>query len=242
MRHTLPNLKNLVLTLTDGECATILWFVSGTEFHSSFANNPYHCCSHPRIQDSPSTSGLATPPRSSSPDPVRSSSNTPRAGRSPHPAQTELPRESGSPSSSGGTSPTITPTEGTPNLRYPKLILGLPPLPSFLRSRNVPSARPATRPTSEQGEEDSHYSNSVVGPATGSSESEESASPNGGEDDEDRQTIKGMDIHRRGPSVEGKVANGHVPHCDPTATQEKFRDGSSLTPPSAAIHVENGHQ
>lgn len=231
MRHTLPNLKNLVLTLTDGECATILWFVSGTGFRSSFADHPC-CCSHPRIQDSPSSSGLATPPRSPSPDHARSCSNTPKAG------QTELPRESSSPLSSGGTSPTITPT-GTPNLRYPKLILGLPPLPSFLRSRNVSSARPASRSTSEQSEEDA---NSVVGPATGSSESEESARPNGGEDDEDRQTIKGMDIHRRGPSVERKAANGHVPRCDATATQEKLRDGASLTPPSAAIHVENGHQ
>lgn len=230
MRHTLPNLKNLVLTLTDGECATILWFVSGTGFRSSFADHPC-CCSHPRIQDSPSSSGLATPPRSPSPDHARSCSNTPKAG------QTELPRESGSPLSSGGTSPTITPT-GTPNLRYPKLILGLPPLPSFLRSRNVSSARPASRSTSEQSEEDA---NSAVGPATGSSESEESARPNGGEDDEDRQTIKGMDIHRRGPSVERKAANGHVPRCDATATQEKLR-GSSPTPPSAAIHVENGHQ
>lgn len=194
-----------------------------------------HDVSYSRIHDSPSSSGLATPPRSPSPDPARSSSNTPKAGRSPYVAQTELPWGNG-----GGTSPTVTPTEGTPNLRYPKLILGFPPLPSFLRSRTVSqSLRPTARSTAEQNEEDSQYStSSVVGPASDLSESEELARPNGGEDDDDRQTIKGMDIQRR-PSVESKTANGHVTRCDPATTQEKFPDGPSpVTPSSTTIHSD----
>ncbi|KAL4068411.1 hypothetical protein V8B97DRAFT_1975567 [Scleroderma yunnanense] len=218
MRHTLPNLKNLLLTLTDGECANIC---------------------HPRIQDSPSTSGLATPPRSPSPDHPRSSSNTPKAGRSPYVAPTELPPESGSSSLGGGETPTVTPAEvATTSSRYPKLMLALPPFPGFLRSRNVSSVRSATKPAFEQSEEDS---SSALGVATGPLESGQSARPNGGEDDDDRQTIKGMDILRRGQPVEGKAVNVHVPHRDST-TQEKFCDGSSLTTSSSAIHVESGHQ
>ncbi|KAF9234964.1 hypothetical protein BU15DRAFT_78512 [Melanogaster broomeanus] len=46
MRHTLPNLKNLLLTLTDGECASLY---------------------NPRYDDSPSSAGLATPPPGRSP-------------------------------------------------------------------------------------------------------------------------------------------------------------------------------
>ncbi|KAI6010183.1 hypothetical protein EDC04DRAFT_2610324 [Pisolithus marmoratus] len=80
MRHTLPNLKNLLLTLTDGECANLRYS---------------------RIPDSPATSGLATPPGSPSSVPTYLSSDTPKAGRSPYSVNAELPLEDDSSSRSG---------------------------------------------------------------------------------------------------------------------------------------------
>ncbi|KAG1749611.1 uncharacterized protein EDB91DRAFT_1108704 [Suillus paluster] len=118
MRHTLPNLKNLLLTLTDGECASI---------HNS------------RVFDSPASSGLATPPRARSPPPALVLTPvSPKA--SPRELPADIEAESTTPTESGATTPTATApfTEGGSTFsRYSKISIGFPPLPGFLRSRNA---------------------------------------------------------------------------------------------------------
>ncbi|KAI6133404.1 UV radiation resistance protein and autophagy-related subunit 14-domain-containing protein [Pisolithus croceorrhizus] len=217
MRHTLPNLKNLLLTLTDGECTNLRYS---------------------RIPDSPATSGLATPPGSPSSAPTYLSSDTPKAGRSPYSVNAELPLEVDSPSRSGSGVGSITPTEGTTHSRYPKLSLGFPPLTGFLRPRNPASvSRFSPRSACEQSE--GGPQSPAVSSVASSSGSEESGRPTGGEDDDDRRTIKGIRVHHAEQTDEGKVMNGRAPH-EPS-TEEKLSDGSSLTTPSTVIHVcENG--
>ncbi|KIJ68818.1 hypothetical protein HYDPIDRAFT_107065 [Hydnomerulius pinastri MD-312] len=213
MRHTLPNLKNLLLTLTDGECASL---------HNS------------RYDDSPSSAGLATPPRTSSPPAIHLTSDTPKAGRSPHSPVAELPQENSSPSESGATTPTATSTEGgTGTLsRYSKISLGFPPLPGFLRSRN-PSAvlRPSTKSVAETVEEPAEN-----GTSSGSSESVERA-----DDDDDRRTIKGVIVDHTEQTVANsevkEAGSGHVPD-GAASTQEKLPDGTSLNTSSTVVSVE----
>ncbi|KAI6032096.1 UV radiation resistance protein and autophagy-related subunit 14-domain-containing protein [Pisolithus microcarpus] len=212
MRHTLPNLKNLLLTLTDGECT-----------HLRYS----------RIPDSPAASGLATPPGSPSSAPTYLSSDTPKAGRSPYSVSAELPLDD-SPSRSGRGVGTITPTEGTTHSRYTKLSLGFPPLTGFLRPRYPASILRSSPRSACEGTEGEPQSPAVSSMAS-SSGSEEFGRQTGGEDEDDRRTIKGIRLHHTEQTDEGKVVNGHVPH-EPS-TEEKLSDGSSLTTPSTVIHV-----
>lgn len=213
MRHTLPNLKNLLLTLTDGECANLRYS---------------------QIPDSPATSGLATPPGSPSSVPTHPSSDTPKAGRSPHSVNSELPPEVDSPPRSGRGMGTTTPTEGTTHSRYSKLTLGFPPLTGFLRPRNPASIlRSSPRSACEQTEEGPR--SSAVWSTASSSGPGESVRQTGSEDDDDRRTIKGVRVHHTEQTDEGKVMNGRVP-SEPS-TEEKLTDGSSLTTPSTVVHV-----
>ncbi|KAG9314722.1 hypothetical protein JVU11DRAFT_5531 [Chiua virens] len=177
MRHTLPNLKNLLLTLTDGECASV-------------RNLQY--------QDSPSTStvGLATPPRAASPPAGTRGSDTPKGGRSPRVPTTELPAEPNACSSSGATTPKAGPGEGTSTLsRYSKLSLGFPPLPGFFRSRHSStSVQTPTKCTAEEGRE----GGASVDAASDSSDDAGSGHTRKSEDDDDRRTIKGVSVDRCG--------------------------------------------
>lgn len=107
MRHTLPNLKNLLLTLTDGEGAKL---------------------SGPRPFNSPefSVTGLESPRTGS---PVENGSSTPKAVYS-----SELPAEGNTPPASGSTTPTtdtgrktrsfigLSPIAGFLRARYPSAI------------------------------------------------------------------------------------------------------------------------
>lgn len=212
MRHTLPNLKNLLLTLTDGECT-----------HLRYS----------RIPDSPAASGLATPPGSPSSAPTYLSSDTPKAGRSPYSVSAELPLDD-SPSRSGRGVGTITPTEGTTHSRYTKLSLGFPPLTGFLRPR-YPASILRSSPRSACERTEGEPQSPAVSSMASSSGSEEFGRQTGGEDEDDRRTIKGIRLHHTEQTDEGKVVNGHVPH-EPS-TEEKLSDGSSLTTPSTVIHV-----
>ncbi|KAG2109660.1 uncharacterized protein F5147DRAFT_691713 [Suillus discolor] len=118
MRHTLPNLKNLLLTLTDGECASV---------HNS------------RVFDSPASSGLVTPLRAHSlPPTLVLTPDSPKANHCSSELPADVEAESTTPTESGSTTPTATTpfTEASTFSRYSKLSIGFPPLPGFLRSRN----------------------------------------------------------------------------------------------------------
>ncbi|KAG2160166.1 uncharacterized protein EDB93DRAFT_1113719 [Suillus bovinus] len=167
MRHTLPNLKNLLLTLTDGECASV---------HNS------------RVFDSPASSGLATPLRVNSlPPTLVLTPDSPKANHSLHELPADVEAESTTPSESGSTTPTATTslTEGSTFSRYSKLSIGFPPLPGFLRSRNGSAVgRASVKLDPETGCE---AQDGVPGATTGL------PAPNlrMGED-EDRRTIRGF--------------------------------------------------
>lgn len=129
MRHTLPNLKNLLLTLIDEECCT-------------------------RSQDaSPSPSGLATPPHTPSPDSADVSPDTPKAGHVSFLACANQASEGIPPSHSSWRTPITGFADGTAVSRYSRLPLGFPPLSDFLRSRRSTSnLRSSTKSSSEQTE------------------------------------------------------------------------------------------
>ncbi|KAG8220167.1 hypothetical protein J3R82DRAFT_1200 [Butyriboletus roseoflavus] len=212
MRHTLPNLKNLLLTLTDGECVSV---------------------HNPRYQGSPSTVSLATLPRPASPLATNRASETPRAGRSPSLLTAELPQESNASPSSGVTTPKAGPGEGgTSTLsRYSKLSLGFPPLPGFFRSRNSPTTpQPSAKSTTDTAEE-AREGGAFVDVPSDSSEAAESGRGGKPEDDDDRRTINGVIIDGAEQSVTSAVKQGgnvHVPN-GACAAEEKTCGATSLS-------------
>ncbi|KAH7916489.1 hypothetical protein BJ138DRAFT_1075462 [Hygrophoropsis aurantiaca] len=210
MRHTLPNLKNLLLTLTDGESVNI-----------------------PIVRpfDSPASSaGLATPPRLSSPPPIlRLTPDSPK-GQS----NIDLPVDDNSPPNSGSTTPVASNAEASSGFsKYSKLSIGFPPLPGFFRSRSVTSR--SEKPVAAHNDEADESSNTPASLAAGDAIMD--VSRRLGEEDEDRRTIRGVTVDcDDNAKVEGKhVANGH---CGPQSTGEKSVDGSTAPPatPSAVGH------
>ncbi|KAG2345336.1 hypothetical protein BDR05DRAFT_1058436 [Suillus weaverae] len=178
MRHTLPNLKNLLLTLTDGECASV---------HNS------------RVFDSPAYSGLTTPLRAHSlPPALVLTPDSPKADHSLRELPAEVEAES-----TGSTTPTAPApfAEGGTFSRYSKLSIGFPPLPGFLRSRNASViGRASVRLDPETGWE---VQDGVQGATSGLP----APNLRMGEDEEDRRTIRGVVVDCEGKSVEpGEVS------------------------------------
>ncbi|KAJ7151566.1 UV radiation resistance protein and autophagy-related subunit 14-domain-containing protein [Mycena filopes] len=114
MRHTLPNLKNLLLTLTDGPSA-------------------------PRSFNSPelSVTGLESPrPESPAPSEIGAGPSTPKPA--PLAYSAELPAEGNTPPASGTTTPT------TEAAKKGRSFIGLSPIAGFLRARYPSAIRAAT--------------------------------------------------------------------------------------------------
>ncbi|KAG1889304.1 hypothetical protein F4604DRAFT_2015644 [Suillus subluteus] len=208
MRHTLPNLKNLLLTLTDGECAS--------------ANNS-------RVFDSPASSGLATPLRAHSlPPALVLTPDSPKADHSPRELPADVEAESTTSPESGSTTPTATVpfTEGSTFSRYSKLSIGFPPLPGFLRSRNASAiGRASVRLDPETAWE---AQDGVQGATSGL------PAPNlriG--DDEDRRTIRGVVTEcEEGKGVEPGEVSVSEGAKEP---MEKTMDGASTTAPCTVV-------
>jgi len=118
MRHTLPNLKNLLLTLTDGEGAHL---------------------AAPRSVNSPISSVGLESPRLESPLPT-SEQISGEVENSPSHLAIECAVETNTPPESGAT----TPTAPTDTSRKTRAFLNLYPLTGFLRSR-YPSGRPSAK-------------------------------------------------------------------------------------------------
>ncbi|KAJ7785736.1 hypothetical protein B0H16DRAFT_1753588 [Mycena metata] len=124
MRHTLPNLKNLLLTLTDGEGAQL---------------------SAPRSFNSPelSVTGLESPrPESPAGSEIGGAGpSTPKAA--PLAYSAELPAEGNTPPASGATTPT------TETAKKGRSFIGLSPIAGFLRARYPSAIRAATAAKTE---------------------------------------------------------------------------------------------
>ncbi|KIM84680.1 hypothetical protein PILCRDRAFT_818278 [Piloderma croceum F 1598] len=196
MRHTLPNLKNLLLTLTDGD---------GARLTSSppALNSPV-----------PSASGLESPRAKSPPTLTLTPS-------SPH--DTDHTRQSGTEIADGNTTPSSGATTPTHD-RKTQSLLGLYPLTGFLRTR-YPSivGRPSVKSVAETSEGLENGDASAAAPPHSET----------GDDDEDRQTIRGV-VMESEPMQEGKEpANGQsVVNGEARPWQkEKFLDGA---PPLAS--------
>ncbi|KAG2370284.1 hypothetical protein BDR07DRAFT_1386932 [Suillus spraguei] len=207
MRHTLPNLKNLLLTLTDGECASV---------HNS------------RVFDSPASSGLAAPLRTDSlPPALVLTPDSPKADHGPHDLPADAEPENATLSESGSITPTATAPviEGGTFSRYSKLSIGFPPLPGFLRPRNASAiGRVSVRLDPEAGWE---AQDGVQGATSGL------PAPNlrMGED-EDWRTIRGVVVDcEEGKDVEARevsVSEG---------AKESMEKTAGDTPPAAPCTV-----
>ncbi|KAF9654299.1 hypothetical protein BDM02DRAFT_3182112 [Thelephora ganbajun] len=128
MRHTLPNLKNLLLTLTSGESVQL-----------------------PRSESMNSlpTVGLRTPPRVVSPVPtIRVLESTPPTAQFVHEYVASESHKSNSPPGSGSTTPTNGPMIDSASGRKSMTFLDLSPFTGFLRSRYPTSTRTISRKSS----------------------------------------------------------------------------------------------
>lgn len=172
MRHTLPNLKNLLLTLTDGETTRLGYatFIDILLFMPNHATN----FRNPRMVISPTTSasGLESP-RAQSPPPLELNMSCSSDPEGPN----------RTPPSSGATTPTATASSDD---RKTRSLLGFYPLAGFLRSR-YPSVvgRPSVKSVSEthEGPEPTPV------PLTEGAPEETNGS---GDDDDDRRTLRGV--------------------------------------------------
>lgn len=198
MRHTLPNLKNLLLTLTDGERASVR---------------------NSRVFDSPACSGLATPLGAHPlPPALVLTPDSPKADHNPRELPADVEAESITPPESGSTTPTATApfTEGGTFSRYSKLSIGFPPLPGFLRSRNTSAiGRVSVRLDPETGWEDGVHGATSGLPA-----------PNlrMGEDEEDRRTIRGVVVD----CEEGKPVDVSVSERAQEPMEKAVEDASAV--------------
>lgn len=145
---------------------------------------------------------------------------------------TDLPSENYTPPASGSTTPTtLAAIEASKKSR---LFLGLSPLAGFLRSR-YPSASgtPSVKSVPEPPEVP-HENGMVV-------ESQSRSSGEEDEDEEDRRTIRGVEMASDLDSgQESKAVNGHVNgghKHEEKIPDEDIPSPPPTTPPSLATHV-----
>ncbi|KAG6918677.1 hypothetical protein DXG01_012495 [Tephrocybe rancida] len=133
MRHTLPNLKNLLLTLTDGEGARLQ--------------------RQTRTLDSPVSLASELELASRSESPVDPNSTTPKAS-------TAKTLDGGSPPGSGSTTPTTAAMADAS--KKPRPFLGFSPLTDFLRGRYPSSSRISTKSNPDTEEAQSEEQSAII--------------------------------------------------------------------------------
>ncbi|GBE78528.1 hypothetical protein SCP_0114170 [Sparassis crispa] len=166
MRHTLPNLKNLLLTLTDNETSRL---PSRLTVASS----------------SVSISSLQSPILTPSTLPSETASQTQPDGL-PSINTTVPVAEHDSPPASGSTTPTTSiPDTGT--ARKSRAFIDLAPFTGFLRSRYPSTTRPTVKSVPEASEGAQDASGSAPPTSNGEAQAESEAT---GDDEDDRRTIR----------------------------------------------------
>ncbi|KII86321.1 hypothetical protein PLICRDRAFT_93773 [Plicaturopsis crispa FD-325 SS-3] len=209
MRHTLPNLKNLLLTLTDGDCAPL---------------EPPRSRSAASLLSSSSIASLESPNLSPS------SSDT-TSGDAPNGDAAA----SDSPPASGSTTPTaapLTPSESSGSSSRISF-LGFSPLAGFLRGR-YPSA--SAQPTVKSLAEDAHE-DADASPGDSPPHDEATATGADDEDEDDRRTIRGAAGERTEDKNGTAHTNGHAvdPPGQDVVHEEKSSATSSPLPPSLPL-------
>ncbi|THH20987.1 hypothetical protein EW146_g473 [Bondarzewia mesenterica] len=207
MRHTLPNVKNLLLTLTadcDSEGVTVVRTLQSPAF---------------------SVSGLVSPPRPSSPTDPTSEVTIINGTLESTPA--EVLTSDDTPPHSGASTPKSTSDAYYNSLsRMSKPFFGLS---GFLRSRHPSSSQqPSVKPVPEvpEGESEGRTASSAI------QEEDTLESPNsdGADDDgeEDRRTIRGVVVSGGAEDKPKKTGNGQLPHT-PTDDAEKTVEGEEVS-------------
>ncbi|KAI0662390.1 UV radiation resistance protein and autophagy-related subunit 14-domain-containing protein [Cubamyces menziesii] len=245
MRHTLPNLKNLLLTLTDNEQHSIPGHrvaSSSVSVSSLQSQSPVPSKSPlPDLKQSPGTDGHTVDSA-----PVDGTTSTPLSA-------SVSPTENGADTSAGSnntppTSGSTTPTKATQ--RKSRAFLDLAPLTGFLslRSRYPASQKPAIKPVAEASDAEAQTSAGQTGAASTNGDTPgESADATGeadaAEDEDDRKTIRAGGTasgEEEDEVVEGKVvaANGDARHASRGSDgHEKVTE--EHVPPSAPVVVNS---
>lgn len=219
MRHTLPNLKNLLLTLTDGEGVSLRYVISvrGTDSRDRPLMRPSRSPMS-LVSDLDSTSSRAD-------SPVEPDSSTPKVT-----SITDLPAESNTPPASGSTTPTAATTDTSKKARP---FLGFSPFTGFLLGRYPSPGRTLGKSPpsiSENGQElDGERTSSIL-----------SSGEQDGSDEEDRKTIHGVtrDVDLE-PREQGKPQDDAAVSLEngvaPKSEQEKLQAGNDSYSPSHTI-------
>ncbi|KAF4605641.1 hypothetical protein EYR40_004428 [Pleurotus pulmonarius] len=224
MRHTLPNLKNLLLTLTSGD------------------ETPLRNIHRPPPSVI-SISSLESPPPESPSTPdgdATVGSTTPKAS-----TLIELPAENTTPPASGASTPTVPASlNGTEKKTRPSY-LSLAPLSSFLRlhlpstSVNKPTAKEIFEPGSsvQDGDGFPAHSDEAVREHLHSSEDLVGVDADDAQDEEDRRTIRGAPV---GLGIEANGAESKAPESlgsDIAATRASEKMEKVVpTTPSPTMH------
>lgn len=221
MRHTLPNLKNLLLTLSDGEGATLGWaHISSFETHAHGS-----LLSDLRSSTTPLT-GLESPVR-----PLSAAEQSPSTV-STSTMVTKLPEATDeSPPHSGSTTPSKASVDAHHGSfsRMSKPFFGLS---GFLRSRYPSSAqRPSVKAVPESLENGVEGENGEEGQMTGSTEES-------GSDDEDRRTLRGLPVNTGGENVKVVVRAGEKEAEAPRIPVPVGEEGESLAVSRVVTHID----
>lgn len=153
MRHTLPNLKNLLLTLTSGEGVQLPWV--GSCFEVKPVPPDGFSRRRSMSMNSLPTVGLRTPPRVTSPVPtVRVSESTPPTDQIMDEEVAVGSHKSNSPPGSGSATPTNGLMIDSASGRKSMAFLDLSQFTGFLRSRYPPNTRSINRKRSSDEHSD----------------------------------------------------------------------------------------
>ncbi|KAI9059587.1 hypothetical protein FKP32DRAFT_1760885 [Trametes sanguinea] len=241
MRHTLPNLKNLLLTLTDNEQRTIPGHrvaSSSVSISSLQSQSPVPATAKlPASQPTSGTDGVAADIDSAAPSfvsPTEHGTDVSVGAADTGASTNNTPPTSGS----------TTPTKGAQQ-RKSRAFLDLAPLTGFLslRGRYPSSQKPSIKPVAEASDAEAHAASDRADPGSSpanggaqdaSGEAGEDGEP--AEDEDDRKTIRAGGTASGGEEaqeevVEGKVvaaANGDTRHA--SVGREKVTDDGVARP------------
>ncbi|KAI0651426.1 UV radiation resistance protein and autophagy-related subunit 14-domain-containing protein [Trametes meyenii] len=250
MRHTLPNLKNLLLTLSDNEQRSI----PGHRVASSSVSISSLQSQSPLSSKSalPATQPTSDPNGDGAVKPDKAASAPAASGSTPVPTSATAAATESSAVAAAGTPPasgSTTPTKAAQ--RKSRAFLDLAPLTGFLslRGRYPSSQKPSVKPVAEvpDSEVQPASSEAAAAPAnghgSGAGDGVGDADLADDEDDEDRKTIRAGGTVSGGEEevVEGKamppsVANGdarHRPRGAPVGREKVADEPVARSPPVA---------
>ncbi|KAH9850657.1 hypothetical protein C2E23DRAFT_782205 [Lenzites betulinus] len=237
MRHTLPNLKNLLLTLTDNEQHSIPGHrvASSSVSISSLQSQSPVPAKSPLPTSAEPTSGTDGEGGGDTPAPAADSipASTSNA------AQSEAGNGSAPPPSTPPASGSSTPTKGAQQ-RKSRAFLDLAPLTGFLslRGRYPSSQKPSVKPVAETPDAEAQASLGQASAPNGSAAAGDAAEE--GEDEDDRKTIRAGgtvsgeeedEVAEGKAGVNGDARHGGTPRVPAVGREKVTEEHVARTPP-----------